>query len=106
LVDKNGVPLSVTRSAANVHDSKMMEATLDAIEPIRRPRGRPRKRPKKLPADKASEAAEQRQALGKRGIQPSIARRGMESSEKLGRSRWVVERTPSWLNRYRRWKIR
>ena len=94
--------MAVTLSAANVHDIPM----IDAIEPIRRPRGRPRKRPKKLHADKAYDAAEKRQALWKRGIQPRIARRGIESSEKLGRYRWVVERTHSWLNRYRRWKIR
>ncbi len=42
-------------TAANVHDSKVLEEVIDAIEPIKRPRGgpgRPRKRPKKLPADK------------------------------------------------------
>ena len=36
-----------------------------------------------------------------RGITPRIARKGIESSEKLGRHRWVVERTHSWLNRFR-----
>jgi hypothetical protein len=36
-------------SAANVHDSKMMLATVDAIEPIRaKTRGRPRRRPLKI----------------------------------------------------------
>ncbi len=30
----------------------------------------------------------------------------VESSERLGRHRWVVERTLSWLNRYRRLKVR
>jgi IS5 family transposase len=84
----------------------MMGETLDAIEPIRRPRGRPRKRPQKVHADKAYDAAKKRQALPKRGITPRIARRGIESSERLGRSRWVVERTHSWLNRYRQLKIR
>jgi transposase len=37
---------------------------------------------------------------------PQIARRGIESSEKLGRYRWVVERTLSWMNRNRRLKVR
>lgn len=41
-----------------------------------------------------------------RGITPRIARRGIESSERLGRYRWVVERTLSWLNRFRRLKVR
>jgi hypothetical protein len=38
---------------------------------------------------------------------PRIARRrGIESSEKLGRYRWAVERTLSWVNRFRRLKVR
>ena len=96
-------------SAANVHDSKVLEEAVDAIAPIRRPRGRPgrpRKRPKKLHADKAYDFGRCRKALRKRGITPRIARRGIESSERLGRYRWVVERTLSWLNRYRRLKVR
>jgi transposase len=35
VVDAHGIPLAVLVSAANVHDSKMMLATVDAIEPIR-----------------------------------------------------------------------
>ncbi|GGW68541.1 hypothetical protein GCM10010381_61760 [Streptomyces xantholiticus] len=31
-----------------------------------------------------------------------IARKGIESSERLGRRRWVIERTMSWLTGYRR----
>jgi hypothetical protein len=38
---------------ANAHDCTVFEELVDAIEPIKRPRGRPRKRPKKLHADKA-----------------------------------------------------
>jgi IS5 family transposase len=87
----------------------MLEETADAIRPIRGPRGRPgrpRKRPKKLHADKGYDFARCRKALRKRGIKARIARRGMDSSERLGRHRWVVERTLSWLNRYRRLKVR
>jgi transposase len=84
----------------------MFEEMVDAIEPIGRPRGRPRKRPQKLRADKVYDAKKCRKALHKRGIKARIARRGKESSEKLGRHRWVVERTLSWLNRYRRLKVR
>lgn len=89
-----------------VDRSFVMEATLDAIEPIKRPRGRLRKRPKKPHTDKAYDAAKKRQALWKRGIHPRIAQREIESSEKLGRYCWVVERNHSWLNRYSRLKIR
>ena len=34
------------------------------------------------------------------------SRKGIESSEKLGRHRWVVERTLAWLAKYRRLTIR
>ena len=84
----------------------MFEEMVDAIEPIRRPRGRPRKRPQKLHADKAYDAKKCRKALRRRGIKAIIARRGKESSEKLGQYRWVVERTLAWLNRFRRLTIR
>ena len=107
MVEATGVPLAVTLSAANVHDSRMMLEVVDAIEPIRRRRrGRPRKRPAKLHADKAYDSAPLRAELRRRGITPRIARKGIESSERLGRYRWVVERTGAWLNRYRRLKVR
>ncbi len=96
----------MTLSAANLHDSRMMLETVDAIEPIKRPVGRPRKRPAKLHADKAYDSKPLREELRKRSITPRIARRGIESSERLGRHRWVVERTLSWLNRYRRLRVR
>ena len=107
--DRKGVPLAVVLSAANVHDSKVLEEAVDAIEPIKRPRGepgRPRKRPEKLHADKGYDFGRCRKALRKRGIKARIARRGIESSEKLGRHRWVVERTLAWLARYRRLTVR
>jgi IS5 family transposase len=57
-------------------------------------------------ADKAYDSSRCRQALRSRGVIPRIARRGIESRERLGRYRWVVERTLSWLNRFRRLKVR
>ena len=44
--------------------------------------------------------------LRKRRISPRIARCGVEPKNRLGRYRWVVERTLSWLKRFRRLKIR
>ena len=41
------------------------------------------------------------QALRERGIKDRIARRGKDTSERLGRHRWVVERTLAWLSMYR-----
>jgi IS5 family transposase len=52
-------------TAANVHDSKVLEEAVHAIEPIKRPRGRPRKRPKKLHADKGYDFPRCRKVLRK-----------------------------------------
>jgi transposase len=106
LVDRGGVPLSVTLSGANVPDGKRMLETVDAVEPVRGGRGRPRQRPKKLHADKAYDDQALRRGLRKRGIVPRIARRGVESSARLGRHRWVVERTLSWQQGFRRLRVR
>jgi transposase len=94
-------------TAANVHDSMAFEELIDAVEPIKGPgRGRPRKRPEKVHADKAYDDKKCKGALRRRGIKSRIARKGIESSEKLGRHRWVVERTLAWLAKYRRLAIR
>ncbi len=79
---------------------------LDTVPPIQRPLGRPRRRPAKLDADKGYDARHCREACRRRGITPRIARRGIESSERLGRYRWVAERDFAWLSRLRRLRIR
>ncbi len=85
----------------------MLEEAVDAIVPIRNgKRGAPRRRPDKLHADKGYDFDRCREALEERGIVPRIARRGVESNEKLGRHRWVVERTMAWLSQYRRLRVR
>lgn len=106
MVDRQGIPLAVGLTAANVHDSVVFEPMLDQVRPILRPRGRPRRRPHKLHADKAYDHRRCRQACQRRHIRARIARRGIESSERLGRHRWVVERTFAWLHQFRRLTIR
>ena len=107
VVDGQGTPLAAVLSGANRNDCKLLETTVDAIPPVRNGRpGRPRCRPAKLHADKGYDHEFCRQALRERGILPRIARRGIESSERLGRHRWRVERTLAWLHRYRRLRIR
>ena len=106
MVDRRGTPLAFKLSGANVHDSKVFDELIDAVPPVRGRRGRPRKRPAKLHADKGYDYARCRAALTRRRIKVRIARRGVESSERLGRHRWVVERTLAWLNRFRRLKVR
>ena len=109
MVDRAGIPLAVRLAAANVHDSTLLLPLVDAIPPIIGPRGkrgRPRKRPAKLHADKAYDSSALRRALRARGLTPRLARRGIESSERLGRHRWVVERALSWLLGCRRLGVR
>ena len=106
VTDARGTPLGFCLSAANRHDTLMLAPTLDAIPPVRGRRGRPRRRPGKLHADKAYDAKARRQECRARGIVPRIARKGIESSQKLGRHRWVVERTHAWFNRFRRLPVR
>jgi IS5 family transposase len=84
----------------------MLAPTLDAVPGVRHGRGRPRKRPRKLHADKAYDHRRCRKECRARSIAPRLARRGVDTGEKLGRHRWVVERTLAWLNRFRRLAIR
>jgi IS5 family transposase len=84
----------------------MLAPTLDAVPGVRHGRGRPRRRPKKLHADKAYDHQRCRAECRARSITPRIARRRVDSSERLGRHRWVIERTLAWLSRFRRLAIR
>lgn len=106
VVDRNGLPLALSLSGANVPDGKMLLPTVDAIPPVRGKPGRPRRRPDKLHGDKAYDDATLRRGLRERGIEPRLARRGVESRERLGRFRWVVERTFSWQQDARRLRVR
>jgi transposase len=80
---------------------QVVDAVPAIIGPAGRP-GRPRRRPAKLHADKGYDYPRCRRALRRRGIRARIARRGVESSERLGRHRWKVERSIAWLLNNRR----
>jgi len=94
------------QTAANVNEGTVLLDAVDAIPPIKRPAGPPRRRPDKLHADKAYDSRDRRAALERRGITPRIARKGIESSARLGRWRWVAERDVAWLHRNRRLLVR
>jgi transposase len=63
--------------------------------------GRPKQRPKALVADKGFDCKSLRQLLRWLGIEPLIPRRG-EPERGLGKRRWFIERTLSWLHQFRR----
>jgi transposase len=101
-----GLPLTAIVTAANLAETTMFAALLDDVPPIRTPSGRRRTRPEAVHTDKGYDSAANRAWLRRRGIRPRIARRGVESSTRLGRQRWKVERALSWLSCFRRLQVR
>ncbi len=82
------------------------EGLIAALPAVKQRFGYRRKRPRKVHADKGYDFDRCRTFLRQRGMLPRIARRMVESSERLGRHRWVVERSLAWLARYRKLTIR
>ncbi len=106
LTDAGGLPLAVAVSAANTHDSLGLIPLVQAIPAVRSRRGPRRRRPGRLHADKGYDYPHLRAWLRDRRSTPRIARRGVETSTRLGRHRWVVERSFAWLTGYRRLTLR
>jgi transposase len=98
--------LALAVSGANLHDSQAFEPLIQGIPRIRSRRGPRRRKPAKVHADKAYDTATNREVLRGRGIADRIARTGIDSSKRLGRHRWAVERTIAWLGGYRRLTLR
>ena len=73
---------------------------------MRGKRGRPRRRPRRLLGDGAYHSRRHRQELRARGISAAIPRPKQPRGSGLGKQRWVVERTISWLHQYRRLRVR
>lgn len=75
---------------------------MKGIPPVQSRRGPRRRRPDKLHADKRYDYGYLRRWLRSRGIRHRIARKGVETSQRLGRHRWTIVRTMSWLAGCRR----
>ena len=56
-------------------------------------------------ADRAYDSEPGRQALREAGIEPKYPKRNTDHGSGLGVYRWVVERTISWLQQFRRLRI-
>lgn len=106
IVDGHGVPLEVQLSAANTPDIKQLLPLIANLPAVRGKRGHPRSRPDKLYADRAYDCEPARSILRWLGIKPFLARRGTEHGSGLGKVRYVVERTISWLHQQRRLRVR
>lgn len=109
LTEASGVPVGLAVDGANRHDMKLVEATLESI-PVKRPKPT-KKEPQGLCLDKGYDYDEVRELAKEFAYTAHIRGRG-EEAQAIKREvgfkarRWVVERTHSWMNRFRRILIR
>jgi putative transposase len=108
-VERSGGPLGAVIDGANVHDTKLLKRTLEAIV-VPRPKPTPR-RPQHLCLDKGYCNPTGREAAASCGYTPHIRQIGEEKLDERGRKRhparrWVVERTLGWLSKCRAILIR
>lgn len=109
MTEASGLPLSVVIEGANRHDMKLARVTLEGLV-IPRPEPTP-ERPQHLCLDKGYDYDEIRELAKEFQYTAHIRARG-EEAQAIKREagfkarRWVVERTHSWLNRFRRILIR
>jgi putative transposase len=109
LTDARGVPLGVEVSGANTHDVKLLVDTFNSV-PVQRPQPTTH-RHQHVCLDKAYDSQDVRNFLKRRHYQAHVKSRGQEnkqrkSNKRFKTRRWVVERTHSWINRFRRLLIR
>lgn len=107
LTDGRGVPIAVAIAGANVHDQKLLAATLGGI-PVRRPRPT-RRRSQHLCLDAGYTGKPVLKIV--RGLRYKDHVSGRRDEQRRvhrgGRARrWVVERVHSWTNRARRLLVR
>ena len=106
LVDGRGVPLSIAVSGANLHDSKLLEPTLAGVV-IQRPEVTGWKDLQYLCLDAGYVGYPPSKVARKHNYYPRVKSRAEERLLKYRypdskARRWVVERTHSWLNRFRK----
>ena len=92
--DGGGIPLHLVAAGANRHDAPLLEPTLAGLEKLDRLPDRPT-----VHLDRAFDSQPTRALLDALGFDAAIARKGVPAPVQAG-SRWVVERTHSWMNGY------
>jgi transposase len=106
LVDRDGVPLVIRAVPANRSDQLEILPAVTMFPVVGGKPGRPRELPDELYADAGFDCEATRNILRWLGIEPHIRYRNGEHGSHLGRVRWVVERTISWIKGLRRMRVR
>ena len=106
LVDRDGVPLVLRAAGANRSDHREILPAVESFPHVPGKVGRPPTHPQELYADAGYDSEATRSVLRWLGIEPHIRRRKNEHGSHLGRVRWVVERTLSWIKGLRRMRVR
>jgi transposase len=106
LTDRDGVPLVIRAVPANRSDQLEILPTVVSFPVVGGKPGHPRTHPRKLYADAGFDCEATRSILRWLGIEPHIRHRNGEHGSHLGRVRWVVERTISWIKGLRRMRVR
>jgi len=109
LTEGHGVPIGLAVAGANRHDMKLVRATIESIV-VERPEPTP-EAPQGMCLDKGYDYQEVRDILAEFGFTAHIRARGEEARELKAEAgkrarRWVVERSHSWMNRFRRILVR
>lgn len=109
LVEADGGPLSVVIAGANVHDTKLLDATLAAVV-VSRP-APTAEAPQHLSLDKGYDNPTGHRTVARHGYLSHIRRSGEERwgpehPRQYPPRRWVVERTLAWLSKCRPLLIR
>jgi len=109
LTEGNGMPISLVVTGANRVDFKETKNVLDNIV-VDRPKPTKKKK-QNFCGDKGYDFPEVHELVTEYGYTDHIKSRGKENSAKVKipgyrARRWVVERTHSWMNRFRRILIR
>jgi transposase len=102
LIGRNPVDRGEPGSKIHVLTDRRSIPLVMAIPAVGSRRGPGRRKPAKLDADMAYDSRDLRGWVRDRGIGVRIARKGIESSDRLDRHRWVIERAIAWTFNYRR----
>jgi transposase len=106
MVNKSGVPLVIHTAGANASDHTQFLPVILDFPKVGGTPGRPKELPDDAYADRGYDSEPLRTLLRWLGIEPHIAKRRTPHGSGLGKVRWVVERTISWLKGLRRMRVR